>query len=113
MFKFQPGHRKRIKKFVDEVKQLVSTCAKKRQSTRTKRRRNAIEPSVKYIKMSDDTSVNENTLSLNSCIATDKRKECFSELDLLTDFCQSFAKWQRQQKNQEYTEKSKKTRIFC
>ena len=51
VFKFQPGHCKRIRKFVDEVKQLVSICAKERQlqSTRTKRR-STIEPGVKRIK---------------------------------------------------------------
>ena len=27
-FKFQPGHRKRIKKIVDEAKQLVGTCTR-------------------------------------------------------------------------------------
>ena len=51
--------------------------------TRTKRRKSAIEPGVKHIKMSDDASVNKNSLCLNSCIATDTNKECFSELDLL------------------------------
>lgn len=108
IFKFQPGHRKRIKKFVEEVKQLLSSQASGKQKIRVKRSTGCRDvssepskPSVKYFKRSvGDASVNENL----SWIATDRGKECFSELDLLTDFRQSFAKWQRQQKNQEHKE---------
>ena len=61
-----------------------------------KRRRVAISAGAKYANVSDDTSaiLDSNNSVDNVC----------SELDLLTDFHQTFAKWQRDPKHSQYRE---------
>lgn len=89
VFKFQPGHLKRIKKFVEEVQELLSA---KQTSMCTKRKRHVstFKANVKLARMSDEKGVDEF-----------EDEDCSTELDLLANFRQSFAKWQRHQKQSE------------
>ena len=99
VFKFSPGHRKRIVKFVQEVKQVLNTRQKEHESVASagiKRRRVAISAGAKYANVSDDTSA---ILDSNDSV-----DNVSSELDLLTDFRQIFAKWQRNPKHSQYRE---------
>lgn len=101
IFKFQPGHRKRIKMFVEEVQALVSARKASRGTGGTgKRRRHTSKAShVKFARLCDENSVD------HECdVHNDNEKECCSELDLLTDFRHNFAKWQRQQKDSQLKE---------
>jgi len=48
-------------------------------------------PELKYARVSNDININT-SLGINDLVVA----EDYSEIDLLTGFCQSFAKWQRQ-----------------
>ena len=60
---------------------------------------NAISAGIEYARVSNDININT-SLGINDSVVD----EDYSEIDLLTGFCQSFAKWQRQSKNVQYSE---------
>ena len=103
VFKFSPGHRKRILKFVEEIKRLISARQKDDMKASAQRKRlgkrsnNAISAGIKHARVSNDVNIST-SLGINDSA----ENEDYSELDLLTDFRQSFAKWQRQTKNMQY-----------
>ena len=65
-------------------------------SIKRKRHADTFKPNVKLARMSDEKGIDEFDVQVD--------KECSTELDLLADFWQSFAKWQRQQKKSEFRE---------
>ena len=99
VLKFSPGHRKRIMNFVEEIKDLINTRQKDRTIAERKRTKNAITKGAKYARVSDDIDISTSLGVNDSAANTD-----YNELDMLQHFRQSFAKWQRQPKNIQYSE---------
>ena len=98
-FKFQPGHQKRIQKFIEEAKYLVKEKTKVNESLKCKgQKRKAIQP-ICHSSKSAKTDFEEEQLRKIS----DNGSDC-TELGVLMDFQQNFIKWQRQQHVARYKE---------
>ena len=102
LFKFQPGHRKRIELFIEEAKSLVKEKkSQAKEDTKHKgQKRKSSQPFYHRCKKakSDHEEVR------NGEITDGHEGSSCSELDLLKDFRQNFVKWQRHQQVQRYKE---------
>ena len=111
-FKFQPGHQKRIKKFIEEAKCLVKQKANEclRNKGQKRKAQQVVCPRSKLAKTDEKTEAKTEEHSGQARETTDddkcgdKSSAVCTELDVLTEFRQNFAKWQRQQKEKRYRE---------
>lgn len=104
-FKFQPGHRKRILKFIEEAKYLVKEKTKKANDSSKHRgqKRKASQLICHRGKKAKTTDHEEEQIRGEISDDDNEGIKC-NELGMLMDFRQNFVKWQRQQQVPRYKE---------